>query len=75
MLYTVSEACEVHIYASLVMCPRMVIVDIIIVYNLEVPAWLCLKFTGCPLSVTGTLNLTFLVRSARTPVASITQTP
>ena len=34
-----------------------------------------LKFAGALLSVTGTFNLTFLVRRARTPVASITQAP
>ena len=136
MLYTVSEACDAHVYAWLVMCPRTVIIYIIIVYNLEVRAacacvhlprlpdaknsrlnceispyyqlrshrgtktivialdtipstWLNPRgglfgggriyppfapseVRGCPLSVTRKCNLTFLVRRARTYVASDT---
>ena len=43
MLHTVSEASEAHVYARLVMCLRMIIVDIIIVYNLEVRPGLCVR--------------------------------
>ena len=47
MLYTVSEGGEAHVYAWLVMCPRTVIIYIIIVYILGVSACMRMRVCAC----------------------------
>ena len=84
MLYTVSEACYAPVCAWLVMCPRTVIIYIIIVYNLEhvsscaysvYQTLRTLVSTASAVHIRCTFKLTFLVRRATTSVASDTQTP